>query len=385
MKILFTNNGLRARAGTELYVRDVALAMLRAGHRAAAYSPTLGPVADEMQAHGVVVVDDLDGLPWVPEVIHGHHHLETMTALIYFGAVPAVYVCHGVAPWQEAPPRHPRLLHYAAVSDLVRDTAVRRHGVPRERTGLLLGFVDVERFRPRPALPSRPGRALLFSNHASPEFIYPEILAGCRLCGVELDAVGSHMGNATDRPEDLLGRYDLVFAVGRSALEAMACGTAVIACGITGLGPLVDSSRFDRLRSLNFGIGCTTTELTAEAVADQIRHYDAEDAARVAGRVRREAGLDGAARDLVELYTRAIAEFRETPGLAGSPDPAAAVYLAGLGETLKRLQRGRGRRQQEGADAGPAVGPASRVPPGLRRLKSASEEIVGTWRNQTGG
>ncbi len=37
-------------------------------------------------------------------------------------------------------------------------------------------------------------------------------------------------------------------------MEAMACGLAVILCSEAGLGGIVRSTDFDRLRRLNFGI-----------------------------------------------------------------------------------------------------------------------------------
>lgn len=42
MRVLITNNTLAGRAGSELYVRDLALALLRRGHTPLAYSTNLG-------------------------------------------------------------------------------------------------------------------------------------------------------------------------------------------------------------------------------------------------------------------------------------------------------------------------------------------------------
>ena len=339
MRILFTNAGLRNHAGTELWVRDVALALRRRTHEVAAYSTVLGEVADELRDGGVVVVDRLEALPWEPEIIHGHHHAETMTALVHFGRVPAIYVCHGVAPWQEAPPLHPRVLRYVAVNEPVLHTAVQRHGVPPERISLMLNFVDLDRFPLRAGLPDRPRRALLFSNQATPDSLYPEVAEGCRRGGLELEVVGRGMGRPTSRPGELLGGYDLVFAMGRAALEAMACGTAVIVCGADGMGPLVDGGEFDRLRRLNFGIAAATAALTPEEVARQIGRYDAADAARVTARVRQEAGLDQAIARLLALYGEALAAFAEMPGLGRPPDPATAAYITTLAALVKRSHR----------------------------------------------
>ena len=90
LRILITNNTLAGRAGTELYVRDIALALLNRGYHPIAYSSLLGEVAQELRAATVPVIDRLDALAVPPDLIHGHHHLETMTALLHFPRVPAI-------------------------------------------------------------------------------------------------------------------------------------------------------------------------------------------------------------------------------------------------------------------------------------------------------
>src|SRR5688500_1599792 len=77
ISVLLTNNALGVRGGSEMYVRDVALALLRRGHRPVAFSLVLGDVAAELRRATIPVVDDLTRLGEAPDVIHGHHHLET--------------------------------------------------------------------------------------------------------------------------------------------------------------------------------------------------------------------------------------------------------------------------------------------------------------------
>ena len=92
MRILITNNRLAERAGTELYTRDIAAALVARGHEPIVYSQVLGEVAEELRAAAVPVVDDLERISEPPDIVHGHHHLETMTALQWFPGVPAVFV-----------------------------------------------------------------------------------------------------------------------------------------------------------------------------------------------------------------------------------------------------------------------------------------------------
>jgi hypothetical protein len=44
----------------------------------------------------------------------------------------------------------------------------------------------------------------------------------------------NHTGSINAKPEEILGGYDLVFAKARSAIEAMAVGTAVVICDRVG-------------------------------------------------------------------------------------------------------------------------------------------------------
>jgi len=51
--------------------------------------------------------------------------------------------------------------------------------------------------------------------------------------------VAAIIGATFEQPEEVLPNYDLVFAVGRAAIEAMAIGCAVIVADAYGLGGLV--------------------------------------------------------------------------------------------------------------------------------------------------
>jgi len=332
VRILITNNTLAERAGTELYVRDIAMALLARGHQPIAYSQVLGEVAEELRAATVPVVDDLHRIAEPPHVIHGHHHLETMTAIHHFSEVPAVFFCHGWMPWQEVPPAHPRIVRYLAVSEVCRQRLVHEGGVPPERTEVLLNFVDLGRFRPRSVLAKVCRRALLYSNNAGPNAIADVVGEACDRVGVRLDVAGIASGNPTDSPETLLPEYDLVFAKGRSALEAMAVGCAVVLCDAPGSGPLVDTKNFDALRSLNFGLGALSSPLSAESIAEQVERFDPNEAAAVTARVRSEASLSDVVDRLLELYREvedADAASREAEGRA------TADYIRALAPRIK--------------------------------------------------
>jgi len=336
LRVLITNRVLASRTGTELYVRDLAAGLLERGHLPIVYSPLLGPVAAEVRAATIPVVDDLARIGAAPDVIHGQHGPETLAALLAFPGVPAVAFCHSWIGWPDVPVRFPRVLRHVAVDDTCRDRLLFEHGIPEDRVHVALNAVDLERFRPRGPLPARPRRALVFSNAAGGRGSHlAAVREACEGAGIALDVAGSASGNTLRRPEEVLGRYDLVFAKARAALEAMAVGAAVVLCDAQGAGPLVTTANLPRLRALNFGMRVLREPPTARGLAREIAGYDAADAAAVSRRVREGAGRGALVDELVALYREVIAEHR-----AGPPDDpaaesrAAAAYLQWLAPRL---------------------------------------------------
>jgi hypothetical protein len=128
-----------------------------------------------------------------------------------------------------------------------------------------------------------------------------------------------------------LGQYDIVFAKGRCALEAMAVGSAVIVCDFLGAGPMVTTTELDRLRRLNFGVRAQREKLDPGVLEKEIGRYDPADASTVSQRIRSIAGRDSAIDQIVATYEGVISEFE-----AGGPRDhdaegrAEAAYLREL-------------------------------------------------------
>ena len=113
---------------------------------------------------------------------------------------------------------------------------------------LLPNAVDLDRFRPRDALPERPRRALLLAKNS--EHV-DAVREASRIAGMQLDEIGSAFGRVVDDLDVRLKDYDLVFATARMALEALAVGCSVIVCDGRGLAGLASW-----IRSMN---GAPTT------------------------------------------------------------------------------------------------------------------------------
>lgn len=311
--ILFTNNALTDRGGTELYIRDLAFALRDRGYRPMAYSQSLGEMSAELQDGGVVVVDDLTRLPQEPDLIHAHHHVESVTAMLAFPSVPAVFVCHGTGPWQEEPPRSPTIRAYVAVSDQTRDQVVSTCNVAADSVVVIPNFVDLSRFPSRSQLPAAPRSVLVMSNQAALSGFAGVIAAECERRGIACTVRGRSSGAPVRDPAAVMARADVVVAAGRTALEAMATGCAVIVADAWGLSGLVTSGNFEAMRRGNFGLHTAQTELSQDTFSAALDCYDPAEAQLVQSRVRDSASLSAAIARWEAVYAAAMAPNATDP------------------------------------------------------------------------
>ena len=329
LKILITNLYLDSYGGTQSVTRDLAIWLKRLGHTPCVYSPRLGVVSDEIASHGIAVTDRLAQMALEPDIIHGQFYRESLRALLQFPLAPAVLAHHG-PDFYSYPIYFPRILRYVAVDARCRADLESKTEIPRSRIETILNLIDLERFQQRPPLPSRPRRALLFSNYAAEHTHLPVVRRACRGMGIKLDVVGRLVGKPMADPESILPEYDLVFAKARCALEAAAVGTAVIVCGQPGLAGLMTSATLEPMRQLNFGFRTLRRPITEESIGEEIDRYDPSDAAAVCDRIRASADIDLLAEQYIALYEDLLAQ----------PPPATGEeQLKELATALEALSR----------------------------------------------
>lgn len=325
--ILITNNTLAKRAGTELYVRDVCLELKRLGYEPTAFTCLPGAISNELESKGIRVVTNLEALETPPDVIHAHHLFETLAVGLRFPQTPMISMCHGVIPWVERPPKLPSIRRYTAVDLACQQRVMKDVGLPPREIPIHHNFVDLDRFKPRSKLPDKPQKALILSNYASESSHVPFVREACRRAGIALTVIGDGAQTTTDRPEQILGEYDLVFAKGRAALEALAVGCAVVLCDVAGCGPMVRSGEIENLRDWNFGFRLLTEPLLPKTIERQIANYDAADAEACRDYIRSHSGLDKAVQGLIALYGEVIAEAEAKPVDSHAIATAAALEL----------------------------------------------------------
>jgi hypothetical protein len=256
-----------------------------------------------------------------------------------------VYACHGWEPWLETPLSFASVRRYVAISQLTRERLV-TSGIPPERIAVIPNFVDFDRFAQRRDANASVKRALVYGNAWRPDT--PGFLAireACLRRGIEVEGVGYGLGRPTDRPQELLPSFDVVFALGRSALEAMACGCAVAVAGPQGFGGLVTRESFMRQRAANFGLALLVGRpATPERIVESLDRYDATEVSEITDLVHAEAGIDKALDCWEEQYRLAIAEG---PAPLAEVVASASAYVVKLKALTFHFERDYGRLASE--------------------------------------
>jgi len=312
MRILMTQRELQFWAGSELVTVEVARELRARGHDVAVFSPRIGRVANLLTPSGIWVRSKLSELPWEPEIIHGHHHLQAVAALSYFTEAPAIYYCHGVFPWPEHPPIHPRILRYLVMCEWMAPRLDPEIGVSVDRVAVVPNFVNTRRFSQVRKAPDTPARALVFGGSGFDPVELQYLEAICAQRGISLDRIGYAYDNHQEYPERFLQAYDLVFAIGKCAIEAMACGCAVIPL-VPGLaGHLITPDNYAGWSFSNFSPRYFTagTTLSAEWLDGELKQYAACKVAAVTEKLRTTRSLAATVDRLETIYEAAIAEHR---------------------------------------------------------------------------
>ena len=331
MRILITNERLDQRAGSDGFVRDLARGLQALGHYVIVYGSDQHQRPRFLERDSIPVAADLERLPFRPDIIHARHHLDAMTAVSGLPGVPAIHHC--IAPASSIVlPVHPRIHRYVAPST---DVAGRLagEGIGEERIDLVGNAVDLQRFarRREPATPPR--RVLVYDDELGADSpVVSAIRAAAAARGLSLDHLGRRFGRVIDNPELRLLDYDIVCARGRKAIEALACGCAVMIIAHDRGERLVDRLDVARLRDTDFSVGADAPVASADRLAAAFAGYAPESAAAATAEVRSACDFPRLASELEAVYRSAIAMHQ-----GDVADPAR--YLEKLLPSIKRMEK----------------------------------------------
>ncbi len=291
MRVLLFHGDLTQLSGGEVNVRDWALGLKARGHEVSIYTTRPGPLAEQIRARGIFVANDPSAISDAPDVIMGTGVNELATLIARFPRAAGIQVAQHWGHWTSSACLLPQVVLHIAVDKLNFEMLENEFGVPRERIRLVHNAVDVARIaaRKRP-LGQRPRRVLVFAKNQTN--YRPAIEEACASRNIDVEFVGNWINRPVADPLKLIPEYDLVVGSARTALEAAACGAAVIVGDGRGLAGMLTTSNFEHFRINNFGLAVLFKPMTAELIGQEIDAYDPSDAHEVSRMVLASASLD---------------------------------------------------------------------------------------------
>lgn len=245
MRILLTNADMSYPGGTQAWTRSLYMSLTR-DHEVSLFVDR-GQVPPDFRPFDPKVQYDL------ALVNHG----TCLTALRRAKIKTRIMTCHGVVPAEEW--ARAGADAYVAVSEYVA-----AH-IPWP-SRIIRNPIDTSRFYDAGPTSDPPRRAVFLSNRQGRAL---EIITeGCRRAGVELEVVGG--SNSTLHPEHAIAKADVVFGIGRSALEGLAMGRRVIAFDHLGCKGLISPENISSLRKDNFGGYIDSWWPSGEEIADLV-------------------------------------------------------------------------------------------------------------------
>ena len=312
-RILLANHSLSLAAGTEHWVRDIASFLHRRGVPILVYSNRLGTVADQIATSGVRVTSSIEEVrQFAPQIVHLHHarQMRPLVESLQGGDQKIINMLHGVLPRLEVP-QLSGVDQYLSVSIATKAHVCLLSGRSWEGVGIIPNFFDERRFV-ADGTTSKHKRALLFARIAERNQV-SELQRLLHELGYELDWRGSQDGTTFREPEEELKRYDLVFASGRSAIEALACRGRVIVWQDGMIGPAVTPANLWSCVLGNFALFSSLVpsqseddHAAAEWLSQQLSLLGDEQAAAITHEVRTHLSLTNIGNLLLAVYDETL-------------------------------------------------------------------------------
>ena len=352
MKILMTNNALVQREGSESYLETVATELRRLGHELTLFSPSCGPFAGTLRAHGFDVYDDVNDLPRDFDVIHGQHVSAVGLVRARFPRTPMVFVSHSwvINPLEDPVPELGAAA-YVAFNQLT-ESRLRAHAgtagaeIVRMTQPVSTSFGDGARV----PIGDVPMRAVAVSRRM--KTMPARLAAACGARGIDFEWVGGPTSQSADARTDIMDA-DIVFAMGRTALEAMAAARAVVVLDDGTNAGWVTNASYPDLEAGGFtGLLTGPADENLDAV---LAGYDPPLGTIARRLALRHHGAKHHATSLVELYAR----VGDAPqGSVSHPQTIALLAAERTGLELRTVaaEWSRAQIRRELADAQSEVG-----------------------------
>ena len=309
LRVLLTNHHLIDFTGSEIYTLTLAEQLAKKGHDVVVYSRYVDKTKILFDEIGIRVVENIDEIKNIHfDVAHVHHNINAMELRNIFPELPIVYLSQGVIPFLEQPPVIDlHISKYFSLSDEVANNLI-SSGIPHSKIILLGNMIDEIKFLPRSGINENPRNALVISGRIDSEK-ENVIRNACSELNINLKFIGGRFGEVSQHEiKTLIEESDVVFSLGRGAIEAMMMGRAVIIYDYLGGDGMITENNFTEIKKNNFSGRRFKKNFSVIELINEIKKYDITSVMNVRNLAIQNFSAAILTDELVKHYEDAIAK-----------------------------------------------------------------------------
>lgn len=295
MKILITNNHLQIAGGTETWVEEMALALIRMKHEVEVWTPHQGEFSKNMESKGIVIAKHTWGKYDLAIINHNTCLLKTSHL-----KCPRIFTCHGTVPKMERPIPM-RDTKYVAVSKEI-EAWMKSIAMPAQ--AVIVNSTTIPKIRTQ----YREGKERVLLSICQGQ----EAIDACRrACDVLGITFRSHLRGGKTQTFDIkeaIADSDIVVSLGRGAVEAMVQGCSTIifdSRAYNGAGTLADGlvtpEKFDLLQTCNWSGRALRLQYSVNDLVSEIERSTVPNAKAVQQLAFEKLSIDIAAQQYLDL------------------------------------------------------------------------------------
>lgn len=307
LQILITNHHLLDYTGSEILTFTLANQLKNNGHQITVYSKYLDNMKQWFDEKNIRVVNRLESISGeLFDVAHIHHNISAIEVRRWFPKIPLVFYSQGVLPFLEHPPLiNVDIQKYVAISEEVRDN-IESFGIAPEKIEIVRNLIDNKLFYTSRPPNQVPQNVLVISGRI--DQVKEQIIReACQEKGLGVEFLGGRFGSVNQTIlKEKIECADIIFSLGRGAIEAMIAGRAVIIFDYLGGDGMVTVETYAEIQKNNFSGRRFGYSYSKDEIVSEIEKYDLDTIETVRNRAVEDYSAFNASRKLEKIYIDAI-------------------------------------------------------------------------------
>lgn len=309
LKILLSTHHLNGYTGSEIFAKTLAAGLQEFGHDVTVYSKYLGLISSEFRQKSIKLIDSLESIKKKKfDIAQVSHNINAIEIRNYFPNLPIVFLSQGIIPFLEQPPDFDiGISKYLAISEEVKNNLVTK-GIPPSKIEIIGNIIDPNLFYPKYEINEYPQKALILSGRID-EHKTDVIKEACNTLDIDCEFRGGKFGTINQYDlNNLINECDIVFSLGRGAIESMFCGRVPIIFDYLGGDGIVTPNTFDEIRKFNFSGRRNKINFTSQELVSEIKKYNKKYGAILHEKSVKEYSSKRVVNKLNNLYQEVIQE-----------------------------------------------------------------------------